>query len=392
MPRAKLVADVNDDGVCDGQDDLDKNYLPLIVAVNEDTQELTVKKVGLPASYGATLKLKKTGSGTGKVVVKDGNTIILDENISESSDIFSKAENDDLILTLEGASIGGCTLELVLSINNTTIASDQIMVKVVRSDVVFRRGNDGLATLIGETFTHGGIDWEIEIVDVGDFGIQQGSLSDFEAEASNSSLKARVRLKKESYMSRRIWAKVFDNMQSENYARPTGAKPWNLFTTYDNYETSNCNEFVHEQFRKAVSDVYSEIISLSQSSLFAFIYSDPYNGKLVPGKHKVTFDSRIPGASMAVVAARTLLYVRAKKEGAVLTEIENHFEGQIIPYFLAPGGRYAAGIQCSHPQCPKYPELPLRLFILATDWEEAHITTTTPECFLGSTFFETITY
>ena len=369
-----------------------KKLLPLIVAINDDIQELIIKKIDISISSGCTLKLKKSGNGTAQVVIKNGSTTILGANSSESMDILPQAIASDLILSVDGSAVGECTLELIFSINNTTVTSDQIKVKVVKGDVIFRKGDPTLAELMGETFTHSGIDWEKNVTDVNP-EVQHDSLAGFESYAVAGSPRKRVRINKNCFMSRRIWAKIFDNMDSESYALPTGTKQWNLFSTYENYITSNCNEFTHEQFRKAVNDVFSELSDSQQRTQFMNAYfAGGSIKKLVFGQHKTELTLQSPATTLAVMAGEAYLNLKFGTANA-----EHRLEGEIVMFLQGPNMRYKYGAtSCS--VCGDYPSPPWYMwFVLSQNtmsvtFEEVHITTTTPESFLNSSFFEEITY
>jgi len=194
----------------------------------------------------------------------------------------------------------------------------------------------------------------------------------------------------------------YDPTLLQNYKRPLGGKPWNLLTTYDDYLTSNCNEFVHEQFRKAVSDVYSELTDQQQKDQFWDVYcAIDRVKKLVPGEHKITWALPVPGARMEVAALELALSSRLSSvQGAATDETENCFEGKIVEFWRdAGGGRYklqtkdGSSTITSCAECgADYPPLPWWMVFFTKLYQEAHITTTTPDSYFKSPFFEEIAY
>ena len=91
----------------------------------------------------------------------------------------------------------------------------------------------GVSILATGTFTIGGS------------GPETITVGQFYARAVTATQR-RVSFKQKNYMAGQIWEKIFDNMMNEQFDNPTGAKPWNLFTTSDNYTTSNCLEWLHK--------------------------------------------------------------------------------------------------------------------------------------------------
>lgn len=173
--KVDLDGDNEDDGEVDDDDDAEEERLPVIVAINEDTRELTIRKVGV--SSGGTLKITK--SGAGKITLKKaGGETVLGENDSESVDILADAGAADLVLTLDGIDVGNVDLELQYASGGFT-CSDPFKTKVVRSDIVQRSGNAALAALISEPRTHSGIHWEKFVTDVYDPGLERISLTTF---------------------------------------------------------------------------------------------------------------------------------------------------------------------------------------------------------------------
>jgi hypothetical protein len=386
--KVDLDGDSEDDGDVDDDDDVVEETLPVIVAINEDTRELTVRKVGV--SSGGTLKIKKTG--TGKLTLKkpDGATV-LGENDAESVDFLPDAGTADLVLTLDGTAVGDVDLELEFASGSFT-CSDPFKVKVVRSDVVQRSGNTFLAALIGEARTHSGVDWQKYVTDLYDPGIERISLATYESLADGGPDKKRLRVKKTLYMARRVWAKVYDNMDAQAYTLPTSAHPWNLFTTSTNYSTANCNELITEQFRRAITEVRGELTKPAQQTAFESTwYSGGTANTPTAGKHLVLFPGKSPMAGPTIFLMQTALNYRSKCVGAT-TQFQNDYEGEILIFFFN-GTRYTAGSSCSICGAgTSYPYAPWYVIPFLELWDEAHHSTITPDSFVGSSFFEEITY
>lgn len=194
-------------------------------------------------------------------------------------------------------------------------------------------------------------------------------------------------------MARRVWAKVYDNMDAQAYTMPTSAHPWNLFTTSTSYLTANCNEFVNEQFRRAMTEVRGELAKPSQQTAFESVwYAGGAASSLAPGKHVVMFPGEVPHAGPIIFAMETAVNFLAKKVGAT-TLFQNHYEGDLLTFWYNPntGSRYSEGFSCSI--CgASYPSPPWYVRPLLELWDEAHHSTHTPDALVGSSFLEEITY
>ncbi len=185
-------------------------------------------------------------------------------------------------------------------------------------------------------------------------------------------------------------------MLTQNYITPTKiSKPWNVFSTSDNYETANCNEFIRAQFQKAINDVYFGLTDPQEKTLFenAYYVNDAVK-ELAPGLHIIPPDfnaiSPLPANAITMVEVAVNLL-----EGSAVSD--HYFEGTLVNHWFVNDKRYKFLNSC--PTCGEYPPLPWHLLILAkmsetTDkvWQEAHHTTVTPGSFLGSEFFEEAAY
>ncbi len=384
-----IDGDNDEDGDVDDDDDTGEETIPVIVAINDDTRELIVRKIGI--SSGGTLKINKTG--VGKITLKKAdNTTVLADGDSESIDILGDTGAADLVLALDGTEVGNVDLELKF-ISGDSFYSDKFKVKVVRSDIVQRSGNTYLAALIGEARTHSGIDWEKYVTDLYDTGIERLSLAAYESLADGGPDKKRLRLKKNMYMARRVWAKVYDNMDGQAYTLPTSANPWNLFTTSTNYITANCNELVNEQFRRAITEVRNGLTQPSQQAAFESAWYSGGSAKpLILGKHLVLFPGKSPMAGPTIFVMETALNYRSKCVGAT-TQFQNNYEGEILIFWYNTftTTRYTAGSSCSICST-SYPDAPWYVVPFLELWDEAHHSTITPDSFIGSSSFEEITY
>ncbi len=114
-------------------------------------------------------------------------------------------------LTVQCYSVGSATLRLCYTNANVSGVSyrSSIKLKGTRSlpSIVFRKGNNTLSRFMGETYTHGGIDWGVKVTDIYTDGPRNITLTEFYDEASDPNLKLRVRFKDQNYMSQRILEK-----------------------------------------------------------------------------------------------------------------------------------------------------------------------------------------
>ncbi len=383
-----IDGDVEEDGDIDSDDDKAEGTLPLVVAVNGDTRELIIRRFDLDGV--GTLKIAKSGSG--KITLKkQSGSVVLGENSAESADILDDVKSADLTLILDGTEVGDVVIALQFSSDAFT-CSVPFKVKVVKSDVIIRKGDGVIAWLIGEDATHSGIDWGPLVTDIYNPGIEQITLTEFENYATDQTKGVRLRLNKELFMARRVWAKVYDNMSGQTYSLPSDAKPWNLFTTALDYNTANCNEFVRGQFRKAVADVYAELTLQEQRDAFVAAYYDGSTVRpLIEPRHLKLFLGP-PEISVGLVNGMVTAEELYSQTHGVSDSFQHVFEGEVVDFWFVPltGNRHDSGHGCA--VCGRYPALRWYLLPGAELMAEAHHSTITPAAIIDSTFFETIPY
>lgn len=118
-------------------------------------------------------------------------------------------------------------------------------------DILFRLGSRLLAMLIGEPVTHGGIYLGNGLIhDMVGFGNRSVRLVEYYSEADEPSVVRVVRFIGPLHGT--LVARLISNINARAVTRPTGSKPWNLFSSANDYETATCLEYSHEQFLQAI--------------------------------------------------------------------------------------------------------------------------------------------
>lgn len=125
-------------------------------------------------------------------------------------------------------------------------------------DIVFRKGSVPLAFLIDENVTHGGLYVGNGLLhDMVAFGNRTVRATLFfsteKGEVADPSVVKVVRF--HGPMKEVIVPRVLSNIATRNYWLPTDPKPWNLFSTADDYKTATCLEYVHAQFLYAIGQL-----------------------------------------------------------------------------------------------------------------------------------------
>jgi Domain of unknown function (DUF4157) len=121
--------------------------------------------------------------------------------------------------------------------------------------IVFRAGSTGLAFVMGEPVTHGGIYIGGGLIhDAVGFGNRNVRVTNFFNpalnEAANGAVYRVVRFV--GPLRDLIVARLIANINAGNFRMPTDPVPFNLFSTADNYQTATCLEYAHAQFLHAI--------------------------------------------------------------------------------------------------------------------------------------------
>jgi Domain of unknown function (DUF4157) len=139
-------------------------------------------------------------------------------------------------------------------------------------DIVFRKGSSVLAALIGEEVTHGGLYVGNGLLhDMVAFGNRTVRSTLFfsteKGEAADPNVVKVVRFT--GPLKELILPRVLGNIAKRDYWLPSDPKPWNLFSTADDYRTATCLEYVHAQFLYAIGQL-SRDTSLSDAQRIQF--------------------------------------------------------------------------------------------------------------------------
>lgn len=373
-----LAADSDDDGDIDQEDRKIRENQPIIIQkkLNKPNTSRTVVIRKMEAT-GISVKLVKTGNAKLTVKSKKDNAVLLGESQTESNDIASAVSAEDYELTVEGIENGWAKIALL--VGDSTIPVDPLPIRVLNADVIFRNGSGLLARLINFNVTHGGFDTgNGSVFDIWGGGIERVSVEHFYSVASTP-LRRRVCFRQSNYMAGRIWEKIYDNMYAGKWDIPTGAKPWNLFTTSDNYDTANCLEWLHFQWKRAVREVYLELEDSGQRASFEASYI--VGGDVVP----LVPPDIVPTISGPVGTAET--YIAALVAGANFMgkrEINpdvfhNEFEGDIILFYP------------SFPTTP-YDQVPWWVPSSEELNSRGELRTITPKSYFNSQFFDDVPY
>jgi hypothetical protein len=283
----EIDGDNDDDGTIDQKDRQIKSTHPIVMQqalnkTNYNWQRLIIRKI--PIS-GVPVKLIKTG--TESIIIQSYDVpgkLLMDQGQSESIDISQYVSQGDYTVMVRGITSGTGTIGLEVGTSGT--GADPMPIQVLNADVIFRFGNQTLANLINFNVTHGGFDsgdplpspaGTTNIYDIGGNGTEETTRAQFYANSGDGgATKRRVSFSQNNYMAHRIWKKIYDNMENGAFDNPTGPIPWNLFTTSDNYDTSNCLEWMHKQWQRAVREVHDELTDAQQISKFESTY---YSGE-----------------------------------------------------------------------------------------------------------------
>ena len=374
----EIAGDSDDDGDIDDDDRHARDKHPIVLQrklnkVNT-ARTLVVRKIDL-----ASLPVTLAKAGDAKIIVKSkqtGATLML-ESQSESIDIGAFVSQADYEIRIEGADIGIGTLGL--KVGNAQVHADPIPIRVLNPDIIFRNGSQVLADLVANNISHGGFDsGDGNVHDIGGSGAQTSTIDQF-YDAAVSTTKRRVSFKQTNYMAGRIWEKIFDNMVNERFDNPSGAKPWNVFTTSENYTTSNCLEWLHKQWQRAVREVYGELQSTGQRQAFEAAY---YNAGIVKDLAQVDVIKTVQGKVGLAEAYVAGLVIGADILGKGEIDkdtFHNQFEGGYA-YFYP--GYYGVPLE----------NVPILAQAILDLWSEGQLPTFTPNSYLNSAYFEEVPY
>jgi hypothetical protein len=121
-------------------------------------------------------------------------------------------------------------------------------------DIVFRLGSKVLAAIIDNPVTHGGIYLgDGRIHDMVGFGNRTATLSTFYEESADKSVVKFIRFT--GPHADLIVPRTVKNILARDFRLPTDPKPWNLFSSADDYKTATCLEYAHAQFLYAIKQI-----------------------------------------------------------------------------------------------------------------------------------------
>ena len=277
-----IIGDNDGDGQVTSKDEDVKTVMPIVVANNtannksNASQQVTVTLKDVSDLKGNfTVKLIETGPG--KLRVKHWGQLLFDSTGSSTDITTWILASKSQPFEVEGLINGNVTLTVKLYKDGTEIASDQIALRVVMAEIIFRAGLEcGLpitAWLMDTNVSHGGIDTgqnKVINLSAGIGQILSDSYGSFYAQ--NPTPKRRVWFKQSNYMAGRIWAHVYDNMAAATYDNPATPLPWNILSSGNNYTTSNCVEWARHQFQFAVGQVRAELTDPTQIQAFNAAY------------------------------------------------------------------------------------------------------------------------
>jgi len=252
-------------------------------------------------------------------------------------------------------------------------------IRVLNADIIFRNGSNVLASLVSDNITHGGFDsGDGEVHDIGGSGIQTVTVDQFYAKAVTST-KRRVSFRQTNYMAGRIWEAIYDNVNGQRFDNPTGVKPWNLFTTSDNYTTANCLEWLQHQWQRAVREVHAELNDTQQKTTFESAYYDGSNVKTLVPASLLTVGPGDLGFPETIVAG-LITAANALGKGDIDGNVfHNEYEGDFIVYYP---GYYGVPLD----------QVPLWVQIVSELQEQGELRTITPKSYTNSPFYEEVPY
>ena len=382
-------ADNEDDGDIDAHDDEVEETRALVVPLKLNKPEVqSARKIILRTTLigSATLKLHK--SGEGKITVHASNgTSVLANDATESSDLVQLLSNGELELKVFGEENGTVNLTVNMHAGSETLVEDKLLLRVVNADLIFRNGNQALANMIAYNYTHGGLDTgDNHVYDIAGSGVQTNqSITTFFSKAATSD-KKRMVFSLSNYMGGRIIEKLFDNLKSGLFENPTAQEPWNLFTSADDYMTSNCLEWLHHQWMKAAVDVYAELSDNAQKVRFKQAYLEAEGGPSKPMVGSVLLETgpfEDPMAySLYLTALESYIDIQIAledRDNKVLWD--NTFEGVQHVYYLGWHNTPIADV-------PWYVKVnPLSVLLY-----HGHLRTITPQSYGESALFEEVPY
>jgi hypothetical protein len=141
-------------------------------------------------------------------------------------------------------------------------------------DIVFRLGSRALADQISNPVTHGGIYLGDGLIhDMVGFGNRTVRATLFYREADDPSVVRVIRFV--GPHRNLIVQRLLSNIRSRDFRLPTDPRPWNLFSSADDYRTATCLEYSHAQFLYAIRQVsQDQAVSVStRDSLLATYFA-----------------------------------------------------------------------------------------------------------------------
>jgi hypothetical protein len=124
-------------------------------------------------------------------------------------------------------------------------------------DIVFRLGSRSLADRIHNPVTHGGIYLGDGLIhDMVGFGNRTVRASLFYREADDPTVVRVMRFT--GPYSDIIISRLIRNIRARDFRLPTDPKPWNLFSSSDDYRTATCLEYSHAQILYAIRQLSTD--------------------------------------------------------------------------------------------------------------------------------------
>jgi hypothetical protein len=322
-----IEGDADDDGDIDAHDTVAKATRPVILdSKGRSKQTVLLRYVTGPQL--TTVRLTKRGDGRIRVTSQSG-TVLLGPDDGESPELKNLLDGSPANIYVTGVANGDACLGLHIACQTVTVV-DSLDVRVVCGEMTFRRGSNALAKLLGCDVTHGGFDLGSgAVIDLGGAGVQSVSYTDFWRKAVPSGPRRRIWFTRGNFMAGRIWEKLYDNLRGGEIDNPTSPRPWNLFSSAEDYRTANCLEWSHRQWLAAIQGVRRELASPQHIARFEQEYYA--QGKTVPLAEPVvlsTAERSFDDGGLAKADAEVRVLVAAADRLGAKDDMTNAWDNQ----------------------------------------------------------------